>query len=218
MRFENSPFSCQQVYECLLCLDKMKKFPCSFSYSPSVSVGRLDYREAYLAVLEEASCISDGLNETVSLYIQKGKWGRPKAKIAFWVKAFHQALNSYIYLALNERVQLGCLKLTKPHIEDLKLGKPTQEVLEWFLKERWGEYLLPLWAKKNAMEYINLYSYDWNDEREEDESDFQNLLKSIHDFFYLWTLNEKRLDYRKDKLAPPVYYNSSELFHLGNPQ
>lgn len=205
MKFEDSPFECQWIYDFLLRLEVILngKLPSSRSYSPSFSIGNGCALEAYEGVSDQAYGISEAIKQAVSVYILTGKWGRIKVKESFWLKAFLFSAHEYIFLALSERVQLGCLRLKKSEAKPSGLEKSDQEVLEWLLSERWDEYLLPLWLKRNAMEYIELYSYDCSEDSESDRDSFARKLENIPDEYYLWTKSGKRQEKRNGILHPP---------------
>ena len=217
MKFEDSDFDCQFCYDVLLRLASLLdgKLPASKTYSPHVSIGNGCAEEAYLALSDQAYGQCEKIKQLVALYIQTGKWGRPKAKEAFWLKVFLRSAYDYIYLALDERVQLGCLQLETSKFQLSRLGKEDQEVLEWLLEERWDEYVLPLWLKHHASEYIELYSYDYDEELERDKEVFERKLDDIPKEYYLWSEDGKRLQYRNGILHPPhnpipVYVSTPE--------
>ena len=97
MKFEDSPFDIQRVFETLYRVEKLlhsTKMPSCRSYSPSVSGGSDGIGGGYIYLGEIAYDGCEGISEAVSSYIQTGKWGRPKTKVAFWLK---ENASSYVY-------------------------------------------------------------------------------------------------------------------------
>ena len=145
MKFEDSPFDFQSVFETLCRVEKLLqlKMPSCRSYSPYMS-GDLDGIEsAYIYLGEEVAYVWSEISEAVSLYIQTGKWGRQKKKTAFWLREFLHTSIVY-FLAARKMPPYAECTLSIPERVKPCLGKTDQEVLEWLLRERWGEYIAPL--------------------------------------------------------------------------
>ena len=200
MKFENSPFDCQRVYEALYAFQATLrgKLPASRGYSP-IAFGDDEYiLGAYLEVSEEAYGESENIRQVVAAYTQTGKWGRPKARTVFWLKECLKTVIDYALMSLKSEMHRG-RNLKEPANPNARMGKADQEVLEWFLSERWDEFLLPLWEKNNALHYVHVESWDMNELVEQMEYKLSKKLSRIPDEIFLWSddpdLIEKRNNY-----------------------
>lgn len=189
MKFEDSPFDIQRVFETLCRVEKLlhsTKMPSCRSYSPSVSGGSDGIGGGYIYLGEIACDGREGISEAVSTYIQTGKWGRPKTKVAFWLKEFLQTSIRY-FLAARETPPYADCTLRQPENVKPALGKTDQEVLEWLLAERWREYMCPLWLKENASTYVYTESWDLDRFSEAEEARFEDAFDKLSDSDFVWT-------------------------------
>jgi len=205
MKFEDSCFDFQQIFETLFRVEKMlqSKMPSSRSYSPEYAGDYAGIGSAYMCLSEEVAYGCEGISEIVTSYIQTGKWGRPKTKVAFWLKAFLETLILYFLAARETQPYADCI-LSLPNRVKPYLDKTDQEVLEWFLSERWAEHLAPLWMKNNAPNYVYIESWDMSYHTECSVDKFRNALDEISNSDFLW--NMKGSFYQTHKNDFPYYY------------
>lgn len=188
MKFEDSPFDIQRVFETLYRVEKLlhsTKMPSCRSYSPSVSGGSDGIGGGYIYLGEIAYDGCEGISEAVSSYIQTGKWGRPKTKVAFWLKEFLQTSIRY-FLAARKTPPYADCTLRQPENVKPILGKTDQEVLEWLLTERWHEYMCPLWLKENAPSYVYTESWDMDRFSEAERARFRDAFDELADSDFVW--------------------------------
>ena len=208
MNFEDSDFDLQKVSETIFISEswiRSKKLPSPRRFSPC---GIGDYSGIASGILElakTASCGYEGIGEAVKSYIETGKWGRPKVNVAFWLKEFLQIAILYFLSARKTQPYADCT-LYEP--ATTLPDKSNQAVLEWLLKERWDEYLCPLWIKHNALHYCFVESWDMSLHTELQEEKFREAFGKIPDSHFLWTPSGSFYQNHKDEF-PYNYFHEA---------